>query len=355
MHLRYPRGIRRDLIDLIRADEWWKYKLVPILSAFYATALVLRVPIISLWTAALSLLIAMVAAASYTSLINDITDRDDDAASGKRNRGAGRFPVVAALLAATIGAGLVFAWIWRDDATLLVCYLATWLAFSLYSVPPIRFKKRGIAGVLCDACGAHLFPALVAVSLACRSAHQATTRTWIVSVAVWALTYGLRGILWHQLSDVENDRAANVDTFARLHPHGAQVVGTFVVFPLELAALATMLWQIGSAWPAAALVLYMFYALHSARRGRIRPVIVTPRPRFFIVLHQFYSDLYPLALLIAAALRDGRDLVVLVIHVSLFPWFVLHAIRRLSASSANTVVNASDPHHGGFGRESPGR
>ena len=195
----------------------------------------------------------------------------------------------------------------------------------------------------------------MAVFLACRGAQRAVSEAWVASVAVWALSYGLRGILWHQLTDLETDRAAGVRTFARRYPLAAPRIGTFVVFPLELCALAAMLWQIRSAWAPAFLVLYVLYAIRSARRWQTTPVIVVPRPRFFILLQQFYSDLFPVALLIAAAVRDRRDVVVLLIHVVLFPrrWF--HAFRvmasrlRDSPSTANTVVNASEPHHGGVG------
>lgn len=348
--MRYSRRIQHDLIGLIRADEWWEYKLVPILSTFYATALVLHVAVSSLWVSALSLLLAIVPAAIYASVINDVTDLAGDLGAGKRNGLAGRSrSMVATLVALTAGAGCLFAWLWRDDARLLSCYVAIWLAFSIYSFPPFRFKERGAAGVLCDAAGAHLFPALVAMFLACRGAQRAASGTWVASVAVWALAYGLRGIVWHQLTDADNDRAAGVRTFARQHPRAVPVIGTFVVFPLELGALAAMLWQIGSAWPPAFLVLYALYAVRSARRWQTAPVIVVPKPRFFIVLHQFYSDLFPVALLITASVRDRRAVIILAAHLLLFPRRVIHAIRRLSASTAKIVVNASEPHHGGFG------
>jgi hypothetical protein len=151
------------------------------------------------------------------------------------------------------------------------------------------------------------------------------------------------------LSDIDNDRAAGFRTFACQHPRAAAAIGTFVVFPLELVALAAMLWQIGSAWPAAFLVLYVLYAIRSARLWKTAPVIVVPKPRFFIVLQQFYTDLFPVALLIAASVRDRRALIVLAAHLALFPRSLIHAIRRLSASTARTVVNASEPHHGGVG------
>ena len=356
--MRYSRFILRDrlghivalILDLTRANQWWEYKLVTILSAFYATALVLHVAVSSLWVSALSLLLAIVAAAIYASVINDVTDLAGDREAGKRNAMAGRSrSMVAALVALSAGVGSLFAWLWRDDTPLLWCYLATWLAFSLYSLPAFRLKERGAAGVLCDAAGEQLFPALVAVFLASRGAHRAVGVAWMASVAVWALAYGLRGILWHQLTDAENDRAAGFRTFVCRYPRAAPVIGTFLVFPIELGALAAMLWQIDSAWPPAFLVLYALYAVHSARRWQTSPVIVVPKPRFFIVLHQFYSDLFPVALLIAGSVRDRRVLIVLAVHLLLFPRRVVHVIRRLRASTARTVVNASEPHHGGVG------
>lgn len=348
--MRYSRFIQHDLIGLIRADEWWEYKLVPILSAFYATALVLHVAVSSLWVSALSLLLAIVPAAIYASVINDVTDLAGDLGAGKRNGVAGLSrSMVTTLVALTVGAGFLFAWLWRDDAPLRSCYLATWLAFSLYSLPGFRFKERGAAGVLCDAAGEQLLPALVAVFLASRGAQRLASGAWVASVAVWALAYGLRGIVWHQLIDVDNDRVAGFRTFARRHPRAAPFIGTFVVFPLELGALAAMMWQISSAWPPAFLLLYALYAVRSARRWQTAPVIVVPKPRFFIALHQFYSDLFPVALLITASVRDRRALIVMAAHLLLFPRRVVHAIRRLSASIASTVVNASEPHHGGVG------
>src|SRR5438105_7791755 len=104
----------------IRAHEWWEYKLVPILSAFYATALILHFAVSSLWTSALSLLLAIVPAAIYASVINDVTDLAGDLKAGKRNVLAGRSrSMVATLVALTVGAGFLFAWLWRDDAPVL--------------------------------------------------------------------------------------------------------------------------------------------------------------------------------------------------------------------------------------------
>ncbi|MCU1230809.1 MAG: hypothetical protein JWO97_3693 [Acidobacteria bacterium] len=305
----------------MRAGEWWEHKLVPIFAAFYATAIVLDVPISAMWRAALTILLSLIPGAAYVSVINDLTDRDDDLAAGKTNRTIGRSRVtIALLIAATVAAGVVFAWLWRNDALLLSCYLAAWLAFSLYSLPPFRFKCRGLAGVLCDASGAHLFPTLVAVILAFRAAGRGISIPWIVSVGVWAFAYGLRGILWHQLTDVDNDRSAGVRTFAQRHPpHVAARLGTFVAFPLELIAFGAMLWRLQSAWPLLFLAIYAFMSARRMRNWKMAAAIVAPKPHFFIVLHEYYNVLFPISLLIASAIRFPIDGVALLAHLLLFP------------------------------------
>lgn len=281
----------------------------------------LSVPVASLWMAALTTLLCLIPGAAYVSVINDITDREDDLAAGKTNRTAGLPRIaVAGFVLATIAAGVTFAFLWRHDPLLLAFYLAAWLAFSLYSLPPFRFKTRGILGVLADASGAHLFPTLVAVVLVFRAAGRAVDPSWLVAVAVWAFGYGLRGILWHQLSDHENDRAANVRTFVqRRSPRLAAAVGEYVAFPLEITALLYLIWRLQSVTLVMLLVLYVLFVLERMRRWHIRPVIVQPVPGHAIVLQDFYDVLYPLGVLAVSASIHPRDVVAIGVHLLLFP------------------------------------
>lgn len=326
----YPlRTIRRTLAGIIRAREWWEYKLVPILAAFYATALALEVPVYALWPAAVTVLLALIPGAAYVSLINDLTDRKDDLASGKPDPLAGRGPTTGGILVAlSVAAGLVFAYLWRHDRLLQAVYLAAWLAFSLYSLPPFRWKARGLFGVLCDASGSNLFPTLVAVALAFRGAHRAPDPGWLFAVGAWAFANGIRGILWHQLTDLENDRRAGVRTFAeRRTPRVTIFLGTWIAFPAEVAALAAMLWRLRSESPAALLALYALIASWRVSRWKLNAVIVTPKPRYFIVLHEYYGVHLPFALLAASAARHPSDLVVMAAHFLLFPGQAFQALR----------------------------
>lgn len=328
---RYPSGIRRRLTEVIRAGEWWEYKLVPIFALLYGTAVELGAPIWSLWQTAITVMLALVPGAAYVSVINDITDRADDEAAGKPNRLAGRSPLaIGMIVTATILPGLVFAWLWRNDVPLLSLYLAAWLAFSLYSLPPFRFKARGFLGVLCDAGGAHLFPTLVAVLLVYRGTGHPPDQAWLMAVGIWSLSYGVRGILWHQLTDRELDRAAGVRTFAERHPPAvARRLGTYAAFPLELLALATMLWLMHTLLPLLFLAVYAYVAAKRLRHWQMSAVIVAPKPRFLIVLHEYYDVYLPVAMLVSAALRHPLDWVVLPIHLIVFPARLRQTLRDL--------------------------
>ncbi|WP_158266420.1 UbiA family prenyltransferase [Allosphingosinicella deserti] len=312
--------MRDGVAAVLRAGEWWDYKLVPILTFFYATCLLLGSGIGELWGGAVLLLLSLLPGAAYVSIINDITDVHDDLAAGKRNRMVGRsaaFRMIAILL--TLAGGAIFFWLWRHERLLLACYGAAWIAFTLYSVPPVRLKARGLAGVLADACGAHLFPTMVAVALACASAQQPVDPVWLSAAAAWALGYGLRGNLWHQLLDRERDIAAGVRTFAERHPpHVAARLGTWLAFPLEVAGLAILLWKMASLLPLLGIAAHLCFCYRRMRLWQMRPVIADPKPGFFIFLHEYYDVLLPLSVLAASAVTHPADLVVLGLHLLLF-------------------------------------
>ena len=322
------------LVASVRAGEWWDYKLVPLLTAFYATLALLDRPIGPLWLGALTLLLALVPGAAFVSLLNDLTDLDEDRAAGKANRMAGRslaFRIAAILVPVT--AGLIFLWLWRDDPLLFAAYLAAWIAFACYSVPPLRLKARGSWGLLADASGAHLFPTLVAMLVAFRAAAAPLDPAWLAAGAAWAFGYGLRGILWHQLSDRDNDRAAGVRTFAQRHPRRvAARLGAWLAFPLELAGLLVLIWKLGSPLPLLFLALSLHLTWLRVWRWRMVAVLVEPRPKYLIFLHEYYDVFLPMAILLDSAARFPIDWLVAAAHLIAFhrrPLETLGDVRTL--------------------------
>ncbi len=309
------------LTRTVRAADWWEFKLSPIFATAYATALLLGVPVLGLWPVLLLALAALVPGAAYVSVLNDLTDLEDDVASGKSNRLVGRSRAfAAAVLACCVVPGMAVAVYWRGDPLLLALYLAAWAAFTLYSVRPARLKERGAWGLLADASGAHLFPTLVVVVLVFRRSGAPVDALWFGAVAAWSLCLGLRGNLWHQLSDVDNDAKAGLLTFARRHKiTRLRGLGNFVIFPVEAAAFAVILLRAGSL--AALLALGLYALLEWSRKGlwKMRLVVVVPAERSSILLLEYYEVFFPLALLLAASLRHPPDALVAAAHLLLFP------------------------------------
>jgi 4-hydroxybenzoate polyprenyltransferase len=290
-------------------------------AAIYATALLLQSSVLSLWPVMVLSLVALVPAAAYVSVINDLTDLKDDLASGKNNRLFGKSRAfIIVTLACCIFPGLLVAIHWHNDALLLTLYLATWTAFSLYSIPPVRLKNRGIWGVLADASGAHLFPTLLVVSLVFRWSGKPIDRTWFIAIAVWSLSYGLRGILWHQLSDLNNDEKIGLGTFALRHNVTLlRRLGNFIVFPAELAALAVILLRVDSRFAIGFLFAYSLLEYLRMKQWGINLVIVAPKGRYSIVMHEYYGVFFPLAFLLSSSLQHPGDMVIIIAHLVLFP------------------------------------
>jgi 4-hydroxybenzoate polyprenyltransferase len=310
------------IFSTVRANEWWEFKLGPALATMYASAFLLRVSIISSLPLVLLVLVALAACAAYVSVVNDFTDRADDMASGKTNRLVGKSSsFIATVIGGCILSGLAVAVYWRHERLLLLLYSGSWVAFTLYSFPPIRLKERSSLGVLADACGAHLFPTLLAVAAVYRWRQQPFDLIWLVSTGVWSFSFGLRGILWHQLSDLHYDESINLRTFARAHRTEAlQRLGNFIIFPVEVTAFGVMLLHTRS---VAAITLLGFYALINFLRGRLYGsdfCIVEPKPEFHhIVMHEYYEVFFPLAFILASASHHPVDLFVLVVHGLVFP------------------------------------
>jgi glycosyltransferase involved in cell wall biosynthesis/4-hydroxybenzoate polyprenyltransferase len=306
-----------------RAGEWWEHKLAPVLATAYAAAFLTATSLVDAAGTLALVLLALIPGALYVSVLNDLTDREADRLAGKPNRLAGRAPGPWwAVVAAALATGAAIAWLaWRGEPALLAIYAGAWIAFALYSVPPVRLKARGAAGALADAAGAHVFPHLLAAAAVFAHADRPLVGAFAAAVGMWALAHGLRGAIWHQLLDAAADARSGLRTFGRAHPELARRLGMRLVFPVELAAFVA---AVALADFAVAAVLLLLCALLERRRARWwrgELVVVAPAraPTYRIALAELYVVLYPISFLVAAGVRDPGDLAVLAAHVALFP------------------------------------
>jgi hypothetical protein len=319
--IRIAAGRLRNLAGVVRMPDWWEFKLSPILAIFWGVALGCGRPLLPLASTAAVLLVAVAACAVFVSVLNDVTDLEVDRIAGKPNRMRGHSVLArAALLGIPALIGLGIATMWRGHPALAAVYLGSFLAFILYSVPPVRFKGRAALGVAADAAGAHLFPTLTATLLAFAAMNLPADRLLIGAACAWSFALGVRGILWHQLGDVAADARTGVRTLPRaVAPATIVRLGERVVFPIEVAALAILLWTMQAALACLFLALHLAVLMSRWRRNGIVPAIVTPRPRVAIALHEYYAMWLPVALILQSAVRHPADLILLLLHLMLFP------------------------------------
>jgi hypothetical protein len=262
-------------------------------------------------------------------VLGDLTDLEVDRRAGKPNRMASRSRRArAGWLAACLAAGaLLAALAWRDDPLVLAIYGAGWVAFALYSVEPVRLKRRGLAGPLADAIGAHVVPQLLAAVLVFRAVGEPLSAMWLVPVGIWALALGTRSALWHQESDLAADARGGVATFAGAHPRATRRLATWLLLPAEATALAVLLVLAGSPLAWIVLAAHIAMELLRTRLWHTRPVVVHPVPRGRIVLQEYEAVLLPVAVAAGAVLRHPADALVLLAQVLLF-WPVLRVTAR---------------------------
>ncbi len=185
---------------------------------------------------------------------NDVADfhKDRIAGADPREQGPRRGQSLAAAIAAlSLGTALIMAAV--NDALPRAIAAGSVLFGVEYSMPPLRFKERGIWGIVVGAFTQR--PALFLVWAASLGVWDGLTAV----LTIWLFVVGLGGMLGHQVLDRGRDRTGLLRTFVfrkgsrpalRLCALCAVVAGVATVVPLALMPF-------DRAWPAAAALLLM--------------------------------------------------------------------------------------------------
>ncbi len=154
---------------------------------------------------------------------------------------------------------------------------------------------------------------------------------WFTSTGIWALCYGVRGILWHQFYDRDNDIQAGIKTFAVSVAPNNFKKKEVIILSIELIAIAVMLFNIHQLLPFLALFVYILVALSRSYKLKYTAVIIiAPEQRpYHIIMADFYQVYFPLSLLCVAALSNPYILIVLLIHLILFPMKTIASLKDL--------------------------
>lgn len=318
-------GTPSGVLGIVRAQDWWHYKIPPLLAVATAGLLGFGVP--SLLERVAFGLLTVLAIAAYGFVLNDLTDIEADRASGQPNRMAPLGPTGRAV-AVGIPLLLAAALAWQGGGPVMRVLIAlNLLVPTLYSVPPFRLKGRGLWGALADAIGVHALPmALVGWTITRDDfGSDPHARAFLYAALAWTFLAGFRNIIVHQARGLHGDRIAQVRTFvASIGAPAARRLVWHWVFPAELVALVALLVLIVPTAPVLLplLVLYLALEFRAMRLGWTLAVFESPtrsteryRP---IVNNALYEVWLPLGLALQLALVHPWGIAVLVAELVLF-------------------------------------
>jgi 4-hydroxybenzoate polyprenyltransferase len=324
----------------LRLSEPWRYKAPFLISVPYfllhAAAASLGESLVAIFWA----LCTVVGIAGFGYFSNDVVDRRADSNASRPNGTATLSPLRTALVFGCFLAAALVPWLvyFPADRASLGLLAAEFLLLLAYAAPPLRLKERGLSGLVADSLYAHVIPA----ALAGYTFHLLTGRVYgdfplfVATLACWQFVLGLRNVLTHQLTDVENDRAAGTTTYVtRRGERAADRLLRHVLVPLELLAWTAFLLVVTPTMPvlAAAWPVYLaVQGLNIARRPGER-LFEPSYPRLDLFLNEYYLRWMPLVILLVMAASDSGMIVLFLLHLALFrngitPWLLARG-RRL--------------------------
>ncbi|MFN8287479.1 MAG: UbiA family prenyltransferase [Chitinophagales bacterium] len=271
--------------------------------------------------------------AAFGYLTNDWSDMKKDALAGKKNMLSSLGFVTRALL---LTLALIFAigpWYYLPyNIYSVIMFIGEVSLFLLYAFPPFRLKEKGVAGILADALYAHAVPALFAgYTFALAITPFSLLYPLLTILFFWQLIIGIRNILIHQIEDIENDKSGDNRTFViKVGVNRAKWLIIYCCIPFEVLFLITLLifmaYLLGYVLTPM-LVVYWLLLLYVNRAGLNK--ILDYKDFAYLVLDDFYIECLPLCLLTYMVVHNCFFLILIAIHLAIFPKNILIRIGCL--------------------------
>lgn len=308
-----------DIAKMSRVSEWWEYKFTPILGIVFATSVILNPPLSLLIKYIFVLIIALIPGAAYVSILNDLTDIEDDKRAGKSNNFINNSTIKGYILL-----GICLIWGILISCSLgkysLFFYLCAWIIFTLYSLPPIRLKNRGFLGVIADASGANMFPQLFAITLLTEWMEAIIDFTWLSMVGFWSLFWGVRVIIWHQLKDKENDLKSGVKTF--VNQNNVQTVLNLcrkLTFSIEIVSFIGVLIYTKNFFSLFFIMFYAFCEWLRYKLWKTEVSIINISSEYRLAMDEYYNVFFPISFILILVISSPIFIIILLIYLILFP------------------------------------
>ncbi len=285
--------------------------------------------------------LALVSISAFGYLLNDLFDVESDAIAGKQNS-LSRFGVyirwLLVLVPLLIG---VCAWLklpFRPGATILLALQI--VALILYSAPPVRLKERAFWGVIADAFYGHINPVFITLTyfLPGYSKPGLVGLIFLGVVFICLALKGLRNILLHQIEDRKKDRRAGTETF--VVKNGGLYTLNLVnrILPLELFFTICLAISISIILPPYFLSVLLFSVLTYLKFSGWKLAYLPGRQlkfKFLYFLNDYFEGWMPVFFLVLLSVQNQRFLMLLALHLFLFPGFVAKLWKDLKTIREN--------------------
>jgi len=314
-----------NIFRIIRSNNWWDFKIPPLLFITYLLILYQRLELEQALLSIVVVLFSISSAASFGHIVNDIFDIEEDQKKRKPNAMAELHAWQrAAFLILFVVTGFITLIFAEVDRVAIILLGTIYVISILYSVPPFRLKERGVWGVLADATAAHALPTLLVITImgVVPSPGILQEKGLVLSALIWQFSVGLRGILIHQQQDLDSDVEAGTLTFARGTNHRVRRnLVRFFIFPIEMAGLIGMSWIAYDFAPILIWIIvgYLILTLVVQRGSRkLIYSLVLGDKDISVSIFDLYETVLPLAAAGIIVLNTPRYYWILFVHLILF-------------------------------------
>jgi len=293
--------------------------------------------------------IALIAIAAFGYLLNDLCDVEADTKAGKPNGLAG-FALFLRLIIVSVPLVIgIVAWLELNRYPDLylplkkltnVLFCAQIMALVIYSVQPLRLKERAEMGILVDAFYGHLNPVLITL---CVFGFSGILRIWgalvITLIVLVCFTKGIRNILLHQIEDRKKDLEAGLNT--AVTKYGPWRIINFInrfLFPAELVFLLLLTLIICTHIPPCIICLIGFSVVSYLKFSGWKLGYADRRLvefKFTYFMNDYYEAWLPVFLLAFLAVFRHEFVFLLILHLVLFPSFIIKMGKDFKAIRDN--------------------
>jgi len=324
-----------SLFNSIRFPVWWNHVILPLTFWVYLVGFNQGLSFSAI-TFCLLFMVGSACLAAYGYIVNDFFDRVPDKLAGKSNFFDGS-PIRTVVIAVSVISVGATAWSFLPLTPITIGLLLLELVLLLtYSAPPLRLKNRTV-GILADALYSRVVPVLTVLSFG-----DVLPVSWLMVVSVWMLIAGIRNILLHQISDVENDALANEQTAVlKIGKQRTKRLILRFLLPLEfLLSIVSMV--ILSSYTSYIYLTLPFFLVLTLIRFKVWRLeyqsLELWKERALFLPNNFYEDILPLGLLVVLSITNPSFWPLVGAHLLIFPYSSRKTFRNL-ASIASEMAN----------------